>query len=384
MMIYFDQAATSFPKPPEVIESMVEAMATAGANPGRGSHGLTQQTSSLINKTREKASHLFGSSNPNKCLFFQNATVALNQAIKGIEWNKGDHIITTSFEHNSVRRPVEFLKKEREIDVTYINWNEDKDIFLKMINASITPSTKLITMTHASNVTGTVLPLKEVMELAHSKNIITLVDASQSAGHIPIHMREQHIDMLVIPGHKGLLGPQGIGMLLVEGDIKLQPLHHGGTGIDSENIKQPDKWPERYESGTLNTPGIAGLYAALKKYEKKDLNNVPRETLLARHLLSCLNKNKSIICYNKEEKLNIPIVAFNIKNVKSQEVALILDTHYNIAVRAGLHCSPLAHEKLETTEQGVIRVSFSDYNTEEEVSVFLRAIEEIAVTYERL
>lgn len=383
-MIYFDQAATSFPKPPEVIDSMVEAMATAGANPGRGSHGLTQQTSSLINKTREKASQLFGSSNPNKCLFFQNATVALNQAIKGIDWNKGDHIITTSFEHNSVRRPVEFLKKEYEIDITYINWNEDKDAFLNMINDSITEKTKLITMTHASNVTGTVLPLKEVMELAKNKNVLTLVDASQSAGHIPIHMKEEHIDMLVIPGHKGLLGPQGIGMLLIEGDIKLQPLHHGGTGIDSENIEQPNKWPERYESGTLNTPGIAGLYAALEKYEKKDLHNVPRETLLARQLISSLNKIKNITCYNNMEKLNIPIVAFNINNVKSQEIALILDTHYNIAVRAGLHCSPLAHKKLETIEQGVIRVSLSEYNTEEEINIFLRAIEEVAVTYAQL
>lgn len=384
-MIYFDQAASSFPKPPEVTNAMVEAINEYGANPGRGSHSLARRAANMINQTREKAATLFGCSNPKKALFYQNATIALNQAIKGLDWKKGDHVIATSFEHNSIRRPLEYIKEYNDVNVSYIRWKGDATNFIKDVKKEIRPETKLVAMTHASNITGTIIPIDEVISCAKEKSILTLIDASQTAGHTPINMQEQGIDMLAFPGHKGLLGPQGTGMLLVEGDIQLNPIHHGGTGSFSEIPNQPNQWPERLESGTLNTPGIAGLHAALCAYEKRKNENVPRETFLTNQLYEGLSNIDGVTCYGPEMgEMRMPIVAFNILNVDSQEVAMILDSHYDIAVRAGLHCSPLTHEMLETTEQGIVRASLSYYNTEEEVVEFLQAIEEIAAAYKEI
>ncbi|MTW85759.1 aminotransferase class V-fold PLP-dependent enzyme [Virgibacillus dakarensis] len=381
-MIYFDQAASSFPKPPEVIEAMVKVMNEFGANPGRGGHVLARRAAKVISQTRIKAAELFGCSNPKKTLFYPNATVALNQAIKGLPWQKGDHIISTSFEHNSIRRPLEYIKNKYGVSVTYIEWKGNETAFIQDIANAVQPETKLVAMTHASNVTGTLMPLDKIIELAKRHRLLTLVDASQTAGHLTINMKQQGIDMLAFPGHKGLLGPQGIGMLLVESDMDLEPIHHGGTGSFSENPNQPDQWPERLESGTLNTPGIAGLYAAFCVYEQRKNENVPRETLLTKQLYRGLQEIPEVKCYVPNEgEQRMPIVAFNIMNVDSQEIAMILDSHYDIAVRAGLHCSPLTHEMLKTTDQGLVRASLGIYNTEEEVKAFLQAITEITAAY---
>ncbi|PAV28484.1 cysteine desulfurase [Virgibacillus profundi] len=384
-MIYFDQAASSFPKPPEVSEAMVNFMNNIGANPGRGGHSPAREAAIIINKTREKAAELFGCSDPKKALFYSNATIALNQAIKGLTWQKGDHIIATSFEHNSIRRPLEFLKKKYGVEVSFIQWNDDSDHFIDAVRKEIRNETKLIAMTHASNVTGAILPIDQIMKIAKSNNVLTLIDASQTAGYENIHMKELGIDMLAFPGHKGLLGPQGTGMLLLEGEIDLSPLHHGGTGSFSEDPVQPDQYPEKLESGTLNTPGIAGLYAALLAYEHRKDENVPRETMLTKKMLRELKTIPGVTCYGPDEKVyRMPIVAFNIDGVDSQEIALVLDSHYNIAVRAGLHCSPLTHYTLKTKEQGIVRVSLGIYNTEKEIEVFLQAIKEIAAAYNEL
>ncbi|HLR40952.1 MAG TPA: aminotransferase class V-fold PLP-dependent enzyme [Virgibacillus sp.] len=384
-MIYFDQAASSFPKPSEVTEAMVKTMKEIGANPGRGGHALAREAATIIQQTREKAAELFGCSNPKKALFYQNATVALNQALKGLTWQEGDHIITTSAEHNSVRRPLEYLKQTYGVNVSYIPWTDNKQLFIETVRQEIRPETKLMAITHASNVTGEVLPLQTLTMLAKEHHILTVVDGSQTVGHLPIHMKNQGIDMLAFPGHKGLLGPQGTGMLLVEGELDLKPLHHGGTGYFSESITQPEQWPEKLESGTLNTPGIAGLYAALKVYEQHRLENVPRETLLIKKLITGLKKIPGVTCYSPSEAENsIPIAAFNIMYIDSQEIAMVLDSHYEIAVRAGLHCSPLAHDTLNTADQGVVRASLNRYNTEKEIDVFLQAIEEIATAYQAL
>ncbi|WP_077359001.1 aminotransferase class V-fold PLP-dependent enzyme [Virgibacillus halodenitrificans] len=381
-MIYFDQAASSFPKPPQVVEAMVSVMTTTGANPGRGGHKIAREAADIIRRTREKAANIFGCTDPKKALFYNNATVALNQAIKGLSWEHGDHVISTSLEHNSVRRPLEYIKEEFGVEITYIPWSPDEEQFTKAIQQEIKGKTKLVALTHASNVTGAVLPIDKILDVVRNKGIITLVDASQTAGHIPIHMKEQGIDMLAFPGHKGLLGPQGTGMLLLEGDITLNPLHHGGTGSFSDTPHQPENLPEKLESGTLNTPGIAGLYAALECYEERKGENVPRETILIRRLEAGLEKIPGVICYGVENhKLKMPIVAFNIQEVNSQEIATILDSHYQIGVRAGLHCSPLGHETLNTHGQGVVRASLGIYNTEKEVDTFLNAIKEIAMAY---
>ncbi|MBU5467474.1 aminotransferase class V-fold PLP-dependent enzyme [Virgibacillus sp. MSJ-26] len=382
-MIYFDQAASSFPKPPEVADAMVKAVNEVGANPGRGGHQLARQANYIINTAREKIAKWIGCNNPKQIVFFSNATQALNQAIKGLDWKEGDHVLTTSFEHNSVRRPLEFIKRTYDIHISYIDGKASEEMFISEVNNSITDKTKLMVMTHASNITGDILPLRKMINIAKRYGIITLVDASQTAGHLPINMGEQEMDMIVFPGHKGILGPQGTGVLAVRQQIDLVPLHHGGTGGGSELIDQPQQWPDRYESGTLNTPGIAGLSAAISVLEQSEKNNVPRETILTNELLKGLQSINGITCFGPSSSDNrLPIVAFNIKNIPSQEVAMILDSHYNIAVRAGLHCSPLTHETLQTMDQGIIRVSLSRYNTKEEVQSFLQAIEEIVTAYD--
>lgn len=382
-MIYFDQAATSFPKPEQVITAMTEALQNIGGNAGRGEHSITQKAEDIVRDTRKKAAALFGCSDYNKCLFFGNATIALNQAIKGINWQEGDHVITTSMEHNSIRRPLEYIKKQNHLDITYLNWDFNEKNLLESLENKITTRTKLIAVTHASNVTGGILPLEAILRIAKKHNILTLVDASQTAGHLPLNMKNQGIDLLVFPGHKGLLGPQGTGMLLVEKEIKLIPLLHGGTGRHSESSDQPEIWPEKYESGTLNIPAIAGLLAAFLHYETNETEIVSRETILINKLLAELKNIKNVDIYWPSNQVKrLPIIAFNIRNARSQEVAIALDAHYQIAVRAGLHCSPLAHQTLNTLEYGVVRASLNMYNTEDEIRMFIKAITEIADVYE--
>ncbi|TMN22267.1 aminotransferase class V-fold PLP-dependent enzyme [Lentibacillus cibarius] len=382
-MIYFDQAASSHPKPSEVGEAMIQALNDIGSNPGRGSHRLARKAADIVTDTRERASRLFGCSDPQKAMFFSNATEALNQAIKGLSWSQGDHVIATVFEHNSIRRPLEYVKRKYGVSVTYIDWDGDTAAFERNIREAVNSNTRLIAMTHASNLTGDVFPVEQAVAIAGEHDIPVLLDASQTAGHLPINMRDMGVDMLVFPGHKGLFGPQGTGMLLVEGTVELEPILHGGTGSFSEEPENPQKWPEKFESGTLNTPGIAGLNAALAVYEAEENKNVPRETMLCQSLLDSLRDIDGVTCYGPDE-CQLPIVAFNILNIPSQEIAMILDSHYDIAVRAGLHCAPLAHQFLETTNQGIVRASLSKYNTKEEVKHFLQSIQEIVSAYKMM
>ncbi|WP_010531279.1 aminotransferase class V-fold PLP-dependent enzyme [Lentibacillus jeotgali] len=384
-MIYLDQAASSHPKPPEVGEAMLYALNEIGANPGRGSHKLANEASSIISKTRETASRIFGCSDPKKVLFYQNATAALNQAIKGLSWYKGDHVIATTFEHNSIRRPLESIKKQYGVSVTYISWSGEESDFVHRLWQSIRPETKLIAITHASNVTGAVIPVEKIASIGKQHDTPLLVDASQTAGHKTLHMKEMGFDMMAMPGHKGLLGPQGTGLLIVEGDIDLHPINHGGTGSYSESPDQPSQWPEKLESGTLNTPGIAGLLAAMQSYETRYMGDVPRETILSQKVLKGLKQIEGVTCYGPEVQADrMPIVAFNVLDVPSQEIAMVLDSHYDIAVRSGLHCSPLTHEMLNTADQGVVRASLGLYNTEEETEHFLQAVQEIVDSYRSL
>ncbi|SDZ95968.1 cysteine desulfurase family protein [Thalassobacillus cyri] len=375
-MIYLDQAASSFPKPSAVAEAMMEAVNEYGANPGRGTHALADRAANTIQTTRKLLAQRFGASDPRKVIFFPNATTALNQAIQGFPLMEGDHVITTMFEHNSVRRPLEYLKDQKRIEVTYLSGSSEK--LIEGLYASMRPETKLVIVSHASNITGEIAPLKSMIEIIKGTASKVLVDASQTAGHFPIHMKELGIDMLAFPGHKRLLGPQGTGALLVEGEVELEPLLYGGTGSFSELPKQPDHWPEKYESGTLNTPGIAGWKAALE-----ELNGlVSRETYLTQKLMHGLLEIKDVMVYGPGPEVErMPVVSFNIGDISSQEIAMVLDSHYQIAVRAGLHCSPTSHQYYDTTEQGAVRASIGPYNTEEEIDRFVQAIEEIRIGY---
>lgn len=383
-MIYFDQAASSFPKPKEVTDAVVEALTEYGANPGRGGHELANKAANKIYETRVYLAKLFGLNDPRRVIFTQNATAALNQGILGLPLKSGDHIITTSYEHNSVRRPLELLKRDVGIEITYIQPNHNGEIDINALEKSIIASTKLIIVTHGSNLTGAIIPIEKIAEIAQKNNLVYMVDASQTAGILPIDMGKIGIDILAFAGHKGLMGPQGTGALLIKKNIELRPLLTGGTGHFSEQIEQPLELPERLESGTLNTPGIAGLLSGIQFVEQTGLDEIYKhEQLLTECCLKGLEKIEGVRIYGPDSSIRrLAVVSFNIEGIDSQEVAMILDQHYKIAVRAGLHCTPLAHQSIGTVEiGGTIRASFGIYNTVNEVEKFVQAIEEIRAGY---
>ncbi|UCZ53243.1 aminotransferase class V-fold PLP-dependent enzyme [Bacillus shivajii] len=378
-MIYFDQASSSFPKPKMVAEAMVEAVNEYGANPGRGGHRLSQKAASVIENTRRKLSIMFQSDRADRVIFSSNATTAINQGIFGLSLAEGDHVITTSFEHNSVRRPLEKLKAEKGIRVTYLQPSISKEEAKQSLNNALTERTKLVVMTHGSNLTGEVLPIEEWGDVLKDHNALFFVDASQTAGVLPIKMIDSGIDMLAFPSHKGLLGPQGVGVLIVQLHVRLSPRIVGGTGSHSESKEQPDIWPAGLESGTLNTPGIAGLLKGLEYVEKESLEKIYAHE---KHLTDLCKKGLmemgevEVIAPRNEVK-QLGVVAFRIPGIDVNEMAMILDEHYGIAVRSGLHCTPLAHQTCNTIDTGLIRVSFGPFNTEQEVEQLIVAIQEI-------
>lgn len=382
-MIYFDQAASSFPKPKAVADAVYEALTQYGANPGRGGHRLAQQAAAVINETRAELAHFFGVSGRENVLFYANATGALNQAIKGLSLQQGDHVITTSYEHNSVRRPLEYLKSREGIEVSYFMTEVNGHIDQDELDRSIRPTTKLIAASHGSNLTGMITDIEKMAEVTNKHEIPFLVDASQTAGVLPINMGATGIDMLAFPGHKGLLGPQGTGVLLVKRGLELEPILHGGTGAQSEAVGQPEHRPERNESGTMNTPGIAGLRAGLEEVKRIGIDHIyAHEKELADYCIRSLNElyGFHVLGPNAEEK-RLGVVSFTIEAVDVHEAAIILDQHYDIAVRAGLHCTPLAHQAEGTAESGAIRASFGPYNEKAEVDQLIGALQDIQIGF---
>lgn len=375
---YFDHAASSWPKPPAVIEAMNECLLEFAANPGRGSHKLAVKASRTLFETRDNLSKLFQIHNPNDISFALNTSQALNQAIKGF-LKAGDHVISTSLEHNSVRRPLEFLKAKLGIDVTYIATDQNGNLNIDDIARSIRKNTSLFVCTHSSNLLGSILPLKEISEILKPRNVKLLVDAAQTAGTYPISVVEMGIDMLAFPGHKGLLGPQGTGGLYLHPEIELEPLMHGGTGSQSEMIDQPSVRPDRYETGTQNTVGIAGLNEGVKFVLREKVENIhAKEWALVQKLMQGLQKINGIeILGPKLGEDRTGIVAFRMNQVDASEAAFMFDKNFDIAVRAGYHCTPLAHETAGTMATGAVRASVGYYTTEEEVDYFIEAAEQI-------
>lgn len=376
-MIYLDNAASSWPKPPEVARAMANVIQDFAANPGRSSHQLAERAADTIYKTRSQLAKLFHVKNPNDIVFTQNATEALNLGLKGF-LNPGDHVITTSFEHNSVRRPLEFLRNIG-VQITYITVMGPNEQILREIEAGIQSNTKLIAAAHGSNLTGRILPIEDIGEIARKNRIKLMVDASQTAGFWPIDVELMNVDLLAFPGHKSLYGPQGTGGLYIHPEIELVPLLHGGTGGKSELVDQPPFRPDRYESGTRNTVGIAGLGAGLTFIEEKGLQNIRmHEEQLTALLLDKISSVKGIRLYVPEKGLpHCPIVSFSIEGYESSEIGVILDTHYDIAVRTGLHCTPLAHETLGTLKEGLVRASIGYFNTEQDIEELAQAITDI-------
>lgn len=377
-MIYFDNAATTWPKPPAVLEAMHKYMQQVGANPGRSGHKMAIQANRIVTEAREYLNSMFNASGPQGVIFTLNCTDALNMAIKGL-LKEGDHVVTSSMEHNSVARPLHGLMG-RGVDVTKVPCSQDGSIRVADVRAALRENTKAIIMLHASNVTGTIMPIQEIGALAREKKIIFIVDAAQTAGVLDIDMKRMQIDILALPGHKGLLGPPGTGVLILGEGVDLEPLREGGTGSHSLNAGQPDVLPEKLESGTLNTVGIAGLLAGVKWLLATGLERVRKhEENLLQRFLSGAQKVKGLKIYGPNEvSRQVPVVSFALEGKKSVDVGGTLDKYFNIACRAGLHCAPDAHRTLGTLEQQLVRFSFSFFNTLEEVDRAVEALQEIS------
>lgn len=376
-VVYLDNAATSFPKPKKVIEEMARFMEEYCANPGRSGHFMAVKTSSKVMEVRERICEFFNLKSPFQVCFTKNATEALNIAIRGL-LKPGDHVITTSMEHNSVIRPLKTLERDIGIEITILKGGKYGEINANILENVIKLNTKLVAVTLSSNVNGTILPIKELGKIARKHNKVYLVDASQGAGILPVDMEEMNIDLLAFPGHKGLLGPQGTGALCVGNNIRLEPLMQGGTGSKSNCLYQPDIMPDLLESGTLNTPGIIGLGCGLDFINCCGIDNLKfyKDELLKR-LHGGLSDIEGIVLYSKDTG-NSGIVAMNINGVDSTETSYILNKDYNIATRAGLHCAPLAHETLGTKESGVVRLSLGCFNTVSEIDYVVSAIKKVA------
>ncbi|TBL77460.1 aminotransferase class V-fold PLP-dependent enzyme [Paenibacillus thalictri] len=379
---YFDNAASSWPKPAQVAEAMKQCVDEYGANPGRGSHSMAVKASRILFETRKNISKLLHVKNPNDISFALNTTGALNLAIQGF-LREGDHVICSNVEHNSVRRPLEYLRRSRGVSVSYTPSDSQGNIRIDDITSLITAKTKMIVCSHSSNLLGTVLPIEEIAELCHRHGIKLLVDAAQTAGTLPLDIAASGIHMLAFPGHKGLLGPQGTGGLYIAPDIDLEPLLYGGTGSQSEEIEQPTVRPDRYEAGTQNTAGIAGLNEGVKFVLQETVEKIHhKEWGLTQRLMEGLLGIDGVAILGPDLGQNrTGIVSFNLAQADSSEISFILDQSYQIAVRAGYHCSPLAHECAGTLGVGAVRASIGYFTTESEVDELIAAVKEISQHY---
>ncbi|BCU83403.1 cysteine desulfurase [Polycladomyces abyssicola] len=375
-MIYLDNAATTWPKPEGVSQAVKDCIDMLGANPGRGGHRLSVQAGEVLAKARRSLADLFGIRDPQNLFFYANATQAINQALKGL-LQPGDHVVISPWEHNAMARPLETLKKECGIRVTVVPPSPQGTVDPLAVEEALTPDTRLIAMTHGSNVTGAVLPIEEIGAIAAKHGVLLLVDAAQTAGVLPIDVETMNIDLLAFPGHKGLFGPQGTGGLYVHPDVKLEPWIQGGTGSRSESLDHPSARPDGFESGTPNTPGIAGLEAGVRFVTQTGLDTIHRkEMALNDRLRSGLQEMDGVRVYGPEDS-SLPVTSFNLEGVDSLTVAGILDQHFEIAVRAGFHCAALAHRSLGTDKTGTVRVSPGYFNCEKEIDDLLAALREI-------
>lgn len=379
-MIYLDNGATSFPKPQSVIDAMAYYQRCVGANPGRGGHSLTMKAGSKVFDAREKLASFFGTESE-RVIFTLNCTHSLNCAIKG-SVKKGDHVIISSLEHNSVLRPVHRLFERGIItyDVAFVNPLSEEET-LRNFEKLIKPQTTLIVCTLVSNVFGTVLPAEKIAELCRRHKIRFVLDGAQGAGAFKINMKDMGADILCIPCHKGLLGPMGTGAMLLSENVTLQSIVEGGTGSYSMQKEQPDILPDKFESGTANLPGIAGVYEGIRFIEDFGGEKAVHEKEM--YLSDILREDLSVIKGVEgfgfmQGRIRSPLVAFNIKNTHSEEVSSYLDKQ-GIAVRAGYHCSFLAHSNYGTEQRGVVRVTPGIFNTKKDVKTLSFLINRFAI-----
>lgn len=375
-MIYLNNAATTMKKPDQVVDAVIKAM-TSYASASRGLNESSLKANRMISNLRAKLAEFFGFSYPNRVIFTMNATESLNMIIYGLA-EEGDHFITTDLDHNSVLRPLNRLL-EKNVKVDFLRADKKGNVSYEELESLINENTKAIICTHESNLTGNILDIKKIAEIAKKHNVYFVLDASQTAGSIPIDMEDIGIDILAFTGHKGLMGPQGTGGFLLSPKIDLKPLIEGGTGILSFEESQPKVYPEHLEAGTLNSHGLAGLLAAIEFIDEIGILKIKEhEDRLTKKFYNALSKIPAIEIYGDFSRDHGPVVSLNIKGLPSSELADILSENYDISVRAGGHCAPRMHIALGTKEMGAVRFSFSYYTKDCEIEAAIKALEEIS------
>lgn len=381
-MIYLDNAATSRPKPPEVIDAMVNYMTEVCANSGRSGHRLAIEASRIVYNTRSAIAKLFNIKDPLRVIFTMNATEGLNLAIKGL-LQENDHVITGSMEHNSVMRPLRAME-HYGLTVSVIKCSDKGFLDPYDIRKAIRANTKAIVLNHASNVIGSIAPVEEVSEITKEYDLIFILDSAQTAGSYPIDVQKIDPDLLIFTGHKSLLGPTGVGGVYIKEGIDPEPLTYGGTGSRSEEEYQPDFVPDKYESGTLNIAGIAGLGAGVNYILREGIELIrKREIELTQKLIDGLYSIPRVTLYGgKEAKAQIGVVSFNIEGYSPSEIGYYLDERFDIMCRVGLHCSPSAHKTIGTFPDGTVRLSLGVFTTEDEIDKAINAVNKIS--YERV
>jgi cysteine desulfurase / selenocysteine lyase len=380
-MIYFDNSATSWPKPPGVKEAMVRFMDEVGANPGRSGHFLSIEAARIVYEAREALSTLFGVNDPSRIVFTLNATESLNLALKGF-LKPGDHVITSGMEHNSVMRPLRALER-KGIDVAVVACSEAGVLDPEEVRKRIRANTRMIVLNHASNVTGALLPVREVARIARERGLMLLVDAAQTAGAYPIDLERDEIDLLAFTGHKSLYGPQGTGGLVLGERVheeEMTPLKQGGTGSRSEFEEQPEFLPDCFESGTPNGIGIAGLLAGVQFVLHEGIEMVRRREMgLIERLMEGLKRVPGLRIYGPEDiRSRIATVSFNVSGLSPSDIAFRLEREFGILCRPGLHCAPAAHRTIGTFPQGTVRFSLGAFNSEEDILSAINAVSVIS------
>lgn len=380
-VVYFDNAATSWPKPPGVAPAMTHFLAEIGANPGRSGHRLAIESSRVVYAAREAVAKLFHAPDPLRVVFGANVTETLNLALRGL-LRPGDHVITSSLEHNSVMRPLRALERQG-VELTVVPCSSQGFLDPQDVEDAIRPQTTMIVLNHASNVIGTLLPVSEVGRIARQYDLLMLVDAAQTGGAYPLDFQAESIDLFAFTGHKSLYGPMGTGGLIIGQRVDeshFSPLKRGGTGSRSEEEAQPEFLPDKFESGTQNAVGLAGLKASIDFLLEKGITKIrSHEKELTNKLLEGLKAIPGVILYGPlDANLQTATVSFNIKGLQPSEVGFRLDEKYGILCRVGLHCAPAAHKTMGTFPTGTVRFGLGFFNTKEEIEIGIRAIQNLA------
>ena len=382
-LIYLDNGATSYPKPEAVYAFMDEFYRNNGVSPGRSGYDLAIETGNIVENTRKALTDYFNGTNPSRLVFSANSTDALNLAICGL-LEPGDHVITTTLEHNAVLRPLYHMSLYNGVEVDYVPFDEHGFVQPSDIEQKFQENTKLVVVNHASNVIGTVQPVKAIGKLCRESGITFLVDVSQTAGKLTIDIKDMNIDVIAFTGHKSLMGPTGTGGLYVGEDVLIRHSRAGGTGVRSAERHHLEQYPYRLECGTLNIVGIAGLYAGIQWLTDQGIDRIHRQEMaLTEQLRDGLNKIENVISYCADDLTDhIGVLSFNVRGFEAVNVGTILDGDYNIACRTGLQCAPLVHQQIGTDLiQGTVRLGCGPFNTEAQIEYTIKAISEIAGHY---